>query len=203
LNLPEVDVSRYPQEVRQRFHGTPEQHAAGLVGEAPAKWQSIVIDDYDPAWADRFDVIRGQLEETLGDLILGVEHVGSTSVPGLAAKPVIDIDLLVQDTEDESRYLPPLERAGYRLVLREPWWHGHRMLVGPAEDIHLHVWPDGAPEPVRHRLFRDWLRSHPADRELYASAKRRLASDTVDRAGDYSLSKNAVIDQIFERIFQE
>jgi GrpB-like predicted nucleotidyltransferase (UPF0157 family) len=196
-------MSRYPQEVRQRFHGTPEQLAAGLVGEPPARWQSIVIDDYDPAWAGRFDALRGQLEEALGDLVLGIEHVGSTSVPGLAAKPIIDIDLLVEDTGDESRYLPPLERVGYRLVLREPWWHGHRMLVGPAEDIHLHVWPEGAPEPIRHRLFRDWLRSHPADRELYAAAKRRLASDTVDRAGDYNLSKNAVIDQIYDRIFQE
>jgi GrpB-like predicted nucleotidyltransferase (UPF0157 family) len=203
LILPEVDVSRYPQEVRQRFHGTPEQHAAGLVGEPPAMWQSIVIEDYDPAWPGRFDAIRAGLEETLGELVVGVEHVGSTSVPGLAAKPVIDIDLLIEDTGDESRYLPALERAGYRLVLREPWWHGHRMLVGPAEDINLHVWPKDAPEPVRHRLFRDWLRSHPADRDRYAAAKRRLASDTVDRAGDYSLSKNEVIDQIFDRIFQE
>ena len=111
------------------------------------------------------------------------------------------IDLLVQDTGDESRYVPALERLGYRLVLREQWWYGHRMLVSSAEDVHLHMWPQGAPEPVRHRLFRDWLRSHPEDRELYASAKRRLARDTAQHPGDYSLAKNEVIDEIFARIF--
>ncbi len=95
--------------------------------------------------------------------------------------------------------MPALAAAGFRLVLREPWWYGHRMLVASAGDINLHVWPTGAPEPIRHRLFRDWLRSHPEDRELYASAKRRLAAETG--SGDYSLAKNDVTDQIYERIF--
>lgn len=122
-------------------------------------------------------------------------------MPGLAAKPIIDIDLLVEDTTDESRYVPALETLGYRLVLREPWWHGHRMLVSTAEDVNLHVWPQDAPEPVRHRLFRDWLRSHPEDRELYATTKRRLARNTADRPGDYNLAKNDVIDAIYARIF--
>jgi GrpB-like predicted nucleotidyltransferase (UPF0157 family) len=75
------------------------------------------------------------------------------------------------------------------------------MLVSPAEDVNLHVWPQLAPEPIRHRLFRDWLRSHPEDRELYATAKRRIARDTAHRPGDYSLAKNDVIDEIFARIF--
>ena len=185
----------------QRFHGTPEQMAAALVGEPPKKWQTIVIEDYDPAWADRFAAASSLLSEVLGDLITGIEHVGSTSVPGLAAKPIIDIDLLLDETADESRYLPLLQRLGYRLVLREPWWYGHRMLVSAAEDVHLHVWPRAAPEPVRHRLFRDWLRSHPEDRELYAMTKRRLARDTADQPGDYSLAKNDVIDDIYARIF--
>jgi GrpB-like predicted nucleotidyltransferase (UPF0157 family) len=198
---PEVELAEYPQEVTQRFHGTPEQMAAALVGEPPRKWQSIVIEDYDPAWADRFAAASSLLSEALGDLIIDVEHVGSTSVPGLAAKPIIDIDLLIEDTTEESRYIPVLERLGYRLVLREPWWYGHRMLVSAAEDVNLHVWPRGAPEPIRHRLFRDWLRSHPEDRELYATAKQRLARDTADRPGDYSLAKNAVIDDIFARVF--
>lgn len=137
----------------------------------------------------------------MGALIIAVEHVGSTAVPGLAAKPVIDIDLVIEDTAEESGYLPALERLGYRLVLREPWWHGHRMLLSAAEDVNLHVWPQGAPEPVRHRLFRDWLRSHPQDRELYAATKRRLARDTAHRPRDYSLAKNDVIDEIYARIF--
>jgi len=196
-------MAQYPQEITQRFHGTPEQMAAALVGEPPATWQSIIIEDYDPAWADRFAAASSLLGEALSGLIIAIEHVGSTSVPGLPAKPIIDIDLLIEDTADESRYLPALEELGYRLILREPWWYGHRMLVSPAEDVHLHVWPAGAPEPVRHRLFRDWLRAHPADRDLYAATKRRLARDTVHRPGDYSLAKNDVIDDIYERIFAD
>ena len=75
------------------------------------------------------------------------------------------------------------------------------MLISSTEDVHLHIWPAGAPEPLRHRLFRDWLRAHPEDRELYAATKRRLARTTVDRPGDYNLAKNEVIDEIFTRIF--
>ena len=191
-------MTDYPPLVRQRFDGTPEQMADALVREPPRGWRSIVLADYDPAWADRFAAVSAGLHEVLGGLILAVEHVGSTSVPGLAAKPIIDIDLLLADTADESRYVPALEQAGYWLVLREPWWFGHRMLVDTAEDVHLHVWPEGAPEPVRHRLFRDWLRAHPADRELYASVKRQLARD---QRGDYTLAKSEVIDEIFARIF--
>jgi GrpB-like predicted nucleotidyltransferase (UPF0157 family) len=201
LILQEVELAEYPQDITQRFHGTPEQMDAALVGEPPAKWASIVIEDYDPAWADRFAATSSLLSEVLGDLIISVEHVGSTSVPGLAAKPIIDIDLLIEQTTDEGSYVPALERGGYRLVLREPWWYGHRMLVSPEADVNLHVWPRDAPEPIRHRLFRDWLRSHLDDRELYATTKRHLARDTADQPSDYSLAKNDVIDDIFARIF--
>jgi GrpB-like predicted nucleotidyltransferase (UPF0157 family) len=196
-------LTQYPQEVKQRFHGTAEQMAIALVGEPPRRWKSIVVDDYDPAWVQRFDAASSLLDEALGSLVISIEHVGSTSVPGLAAKPVVDIDLIIEISVEEPRYVPALEELGYRLVLREPWWDGHRMLVSSAEDVHLHVWPQGAPEPVRHRLFRDWLRSHPEDRERYASTKRRLAQDTAHQPGDYSLAKNEVIDEIFARIFAE
>ncbi|MEU8606456.1 GrpB family protein [Actinoplanes sp. NPDC048791] len=194
-------MPKYPPQVTQRFHGTPEQLAAGRVGAPPARWDSIVIEPYDPAWAQRFAAARAGLHEALGDLVVDIAHVGSTSVPGLDAKPIVDIDLLLPGTEQESGYLPALEGLGYRLVLREPWWYGHRMLVSAAEDINLHVWPQDAPEPIRHRLFRDWLRAHPDDRNLYASAKRRIARDTVAHPGDYNLAKNDVIDAIYARIF--
>jgi GrpB-like predicted nucleotidyltransferase (UPF0157 family) len=194
-------VAKYPPEVTQRFHASPEQLAADLVGEPPARWQSIVLADYDPAWADQYAAARSRLEQALPGQIVGIEHVGSTSVPGLAAKPVIDIDLLLAQTSQESRYLPALEGLEYRLVLREPWWYGHRMLVSPAADVHLHVWPQDAPEPIRHRLFRDWLRTHPADRDRYAAAKSSLADQTAAEPGDYSLAKNAVIDDIYASIF--
>ena len=199
--MAEIELAEYPKEITQRFHGTPEQNAIALVGERPARWDHIVIEDYDPDWADRFAAAASLLSEALGGLVIAIEHVGSTSVPGLPAKPIIDIDLSIEDTADESRYVPALETRGYRLVLREPWWYGHRMLVSPAEDVHLHLWPKDAPEPIRHRLFRDWLRSHREDRDLYAAAKRRLARDTVDHPADYSLAKNDVIDDIYARIF--
>ncbi|MEV4510023.1 GrpB family protein [Dactylosporangium sp. NPDC049525] len=192
-------MSGYPPEITERFHGTPEQLAAGVVGEVPRRWQAIVVEEYDPAWAGRFDDARAALVEAVD--VVEIEHVGSTAVPGLAAKPVIDIDLTVADSADEAGYVPALLRLGYRLVLREPWWHGHRMLVSAEDDVHLHIWPPGVPEPVRHRLFRDWLRTHPDDLELYAQAKRQLARDTVERPGDYSLAKNDVIDAIFAKIF--
>ena len=201
LLLQEVELAEYPKEITQRFHGTPEQNAVALVGVRPARWDHIVIEDYDPAWVDRFAATSSLLHEALGGLIIAIEHVGSTSVPGLPAKSIIDIDLLIDDTADESGYVPALETRGYRLVLREPWWYGHRMLVSPGEDVHLHMWPQDAPEPIRHRLFRDWLRSHPQDRDLYAAAKRRLARETADRPSSYNLAKNDVIDDIYARIF--
>ena len=162
-------MGHYPREVRERFLGTPEQNASGLVGERPRRWSTIVVVEPDPGWPQRYAAARAGIVGALGERVVSIEHVGSTSVPGLAAKPIVDIDLVLQDTADEASYVPALEPLGYRLVLREPWWHGHRMLVGGDEDINLHVWPRGAPEPVRHRLFRDWLRAHPEDRELYDS----------------------------------
>jgi GrpB-like predicted nucleotidyltransferase (UPF0157 family) len=191
-------MTQYPQEVTERLLGTPEQNAHRLVREPPRGWKSVVIEDYDPAWPDRFAAVRDALAAALPGQIVGLEHVGSTSVPGLAAKSIIDIDLLLADTADEQLYLPALEELGYVLILREPWWYGHRMLIDDAEDVHLHVWPADAAEPIRHRLLRDWLRTHPQDRELYATTKRRLAEDTTD---DYTMAKSEVIDDIFTRIF--
>ncbi|MCU7724026.1 GrpB family protein [Actinoplanes sp. KI2] len=192
-------MPEFSDDIRQRLLGTPEQDATRLVREPPNGWKPIVIEEYDPAWADRYEAVAATLRGTLADQVLGLEHVGSTSVPGLAAKSIVDVDLTIADTEEESRYLPALEELGYVLVLREPWWHGHRMLVDADETIHLHVWPRDTPEAVRHRLLRDWLRTHPDDRELYAATKRRLAREAAD--GDYTMAKSEVIDAIFERIF--
>jgi GrpB-like predicted nucleotidyltransferase (UPF0157 family) len=196
-----LELPEYPPEITQRLLGTPEQSAASLVREPPNGWRPVVLVDYDPAWPQRFAVASRSLRELLGGRVIDLEHVGSTSVPGLAAKSIIDIDLTIADTEDESSYVPTLEGAGYWLILREPWWYGHRMLVDAEEDIHLHVWPQGAPEPVRHRLFRDWLRSHPDDRDLYAATKRRLAEQDEKTGDDYTFGKSDVIDEIFARIF--
>ncbi|WP_211270211.1 GrpB family protein [Rhodococcus phenolicus] len=133
--------------------------------------------------------------------MLGIEHVGSTAVPGLAAKPILDIDLIVPDSADESAYVAPLEQTGYRLVMREPSWHEHRMFRGVNPDVNLHVFSQEAPEHIRHVVFRDWLRTHDNDRERYEKAKRRLAAETVDAPDRYNLAKNAVIDDIYARAF--
>ncbi|HEX8865414.1 MAG TPA: GrpB family protein, partial [Lentzea sp.] len=159
---------------------------------------NIELADYDSAWPGLYQRER--------DRILGVlpgaelEHVGSTSVPGLCAKPVIDLLLVVDDAVGES-YVPPLEAAGYRVTVREDDWHDHRILKGPDTNINLHVFPRGCAQVRRHRIFRDWLRDNDADRELYARTKRELAAREWERLQDYAAAKNAVVLEILERAY--
>jgi GrpB-like predicted nucleotidyltransferase (UPF0157 family) len=130
--------------------------------------------------------------------------VGSTSVPGLAAKPVIDIDLTVADPGHEQDYVPPLETIGLRLVIREPWWYGHRLLRTDEPACNLHVFGPDSPELVRHRIFRDWLRGNPAERDRYAAVKRRAASAANARGEhvmQYNARKEQVIREIYHRAF--
>ena len=194
-------MPKYPSEITERHVGDADQQAAGWVGGPKPPLQPIVIVEPDPAWPAWYEAEAARVAEVLGAVVLRIEHVGSTSVPGLPAKPIIDIDVQVADSADEDSYVPALVRSGYKLVLREPWWNGHRMLVGPDGRFNLHVFPAGAPEPLRHLLFRDWLRSHPQDRDLYASAKRDLAESTAEDPESYNLAKNTVIDDIYTRIF--
>lgn len=191
----------YPREIIERDVGDTEEPGAGWVGGPKPPPQPVVIVEPDPDWPSWYRAEAARIVELVGDVAVRIEHVGSTSVPSLPAKPIIDIDLQVADSAAEDSYVPRLEPAGYRLVLREPWWNGHRMLNDPDGRFNLHVFPVGAPEPLRHLLFRDWLRSHPGDRELYASAKRELAATTADDPEAYSLAKNTVIDDIYARIF--
>lgn len=192
----------FPPEITQRQVGTREEIARAWVGRRSNSPAPIHIVEYDPAWPERFEQASAAIRAALAHAALSVEHVGSTSVPGLPAKPIIDIDLTVADTESERSFVPALEAIGYELVLREPNWNGHRMLNDADATINLHVFPSGAPELVRHLLFRDWLRTHPDDRELYAAAKMRLAESTRNDPGAYNLDKNTVIDEIFGRIFE-
>jgi GrpB-like predicted nucleotidyltransferase (UPF0157 family) len=174
------------------------------VGEPPPEVPITVID-YDPAWPAAFDVLADRLRHALADRVLGLEHVGSTSVPGLAAKPVIDIDLTVVDSSDEAAYLPALEAMGFVLRIREPKWHQHRCLFMNDPRSNLHVWCPGSPEAIRHRMFRDWLRTHPDDRALYAASKRSSA-DESNAAGEavmgYNMRKQPVIRDILDRMFR-
>ena len=130
---------------------------------------------------------------------LSIEHVGSTSVPGLPAKPIIDILLVVESSADEKSYLPSLRAAGYVLGIREPDWHEHRMFKGPDTNINLHVFSKGDEEIERMLIFRDWLRENPDDRDFYLKTKRELAEKNWDYVQNYADSKSKVVESIIAR----
>ena len=161
--------------------------------------RAIVIVDYDPRWPAKFQEHAAVLARALGSTAIAIEHVGSTAVPRLAAKPIIDIDLIVADSSDESAYLPALLRAGYVLRVREPDWHEHRMFRTPALDVHIHVFSSGCAEFTRHLAFRDHLRQCEADRMLYESVKRKLAETDWPDMNAYARAKTEVVEQITAR----
>ncbi len=156
----------------------------------------ITLFEYDPAWPERYSRLEQEIRRALGDDALLVEHVGSTSVPGLIAKPIVDIVLVVADSAQENAYVPALEAAGYALRVREPDWFEHRMLRGGSADVHLHVFSAGCPEVDRMLRFRDRLRSNAADRERYAAVKRELAARQWRDMQDYADAKTGVISEI-------
>jgi GrpB-like predicted nucleotidyltransferase (UPF0157 family) len=160
----------------------------------------IVLVDYDPAWPAKFQCEADRIRAALGDRALRVEHMGSTAVPGLPAKPCIDILLVVQDSADELSYVTDLEAAGYVLRIRQPEWNEHRVFKGSEINLNLHVWSEGSPEIDRHLAFRDWLRTHEVDRGLYAATKRELAARHWTLVQDYAEAKNEVVTEIQNRM---
>lgn len=165
-----------------------------LIG-GPEK-REIRIVEYDPEWPSRFEVHAGRIREALGEAALGIEHIGSTAVPGLAAKPIIDMLLLVEDSAAESEYGPALEAAGYILRVREPDFHEHRMFRTPQRDVHIHVVSTGCPEIDRWLSFRDHLRSNTAARLSYESLKRALATRDWPDMNDYANAKSEMIEKM-------
>jgi GrpB-like predicted nucleotidyltransferase (UPF0157 family) len=142
-------------------HLTPltadEDLAAITVGTLIPHNAPVTLVEYDPQWPALFDREAARIRAVLGEEAVLVEHAGSTSVPGLPAKPIIDIVLAVPDSADEQAYVPALEAAGYVLRIREPDWFEHRLFKGPDTNINLHVFTVGAAEIDRMLLFRDWL----------------------------------------------
>lgn len=155
--------------------------------------RAIVIADYDPQWPKRFEAEAARIRSALGVSALRIEHIGSTAVPGLAAKPIIDVLVGVEDPNDEPALRPRLERAGYELRVREP---DHLMFRTPARDVHVHLWRDGDPDVERHLRFRDRLRSSPVDRAAYEELKRGLARREWTDMNDYADAKTGLIDAI-------
>ena len=179
---------------------TEEEIRAAHVGEVKPLGGRVLIVDYDPQWAELFEREAARIRGALAERALRIEHVGSTSVPGLPAKPIIDIVLVVTDSTDETAYVPLLVAAGYRLHVREPDWYEHRMFKGPGTDINLHTFSAGCPEVDRMLMFRDWLRANPMDRQLYARTKFDLAQREWTFVQNYADAKTAVIGRIMARL---
>ena len=159
----------------------------------------VYLADYDPDWPVLYEREAARVRELLGDRVRLLEHVGSTSVPGLPAKPIIDMLLAVADSADEPAYVPSMEAGGYAVRIREPDWHEHRVFKGPDTDINLHTFSEGSSEIARMLAFRDRLRTHDDERERYLATKRELAARHWVYIQDYADAKGDVVEGIIER----
>ena len=168
-------------------------------GNVQLLMRPIEIHEYDPEWPRLYAREEERIRGVLGERAVRIEHAGSTSVPGLPAKPLIDIVLEVPDSSDEPSYVPDLEAAGYRVVIREPEWFEHRVFKGPDTNVNLHTFTAGCEEVDAMLLFRDHLRESADDRELYARTKRELAAYPWKYVQQYADAKTAVVEEIKER----
>ena len=172
---------------------------AVTIGELNVLAGPVLLAEHDPAWPALFAGEAARIRSVLGDQVRLVEHVGSTSVPGLAAKPIIDIVLGVPDSADETAHVPPMEAAGYLLRIREPEWFEHRLFKGPDTQVNVHVFTEGSSEIGRMLAFRDRLRHHDDERRLYEQAKRALAARDWKYVQHYADAKSEVVEGIIER----
>jgi GrpB-like predicted nucleotidyltransferase (UPF0157 family) len=178
---------------------TDDQIRRATIGELKRHDAPITLREYDAAWPELFSREERRIRKALGRQALRVEHVGSTSVPGLAAKPIIDILLVVVDSADEPSYVPLLQAEGYVLRIREPEWHQYRLFQGPDTNLNLHVFSVGSVEIERMLRFRDLLRARAQTRELYERTKRRLARRTWKYVQNYADAKSRVVEEILAR----
>ena len=174
-----------------------ERTRNAVIGEIESP--DIIVVEYDLAWPERFKQEAERVRSALGEAVLLVEHIGSTAVPGLGAKPIIDILLIVEDSNDEPSYLPALEEAGYVLRVRERDFHEHRMFRTANKDVHVHVFSLGSPEIERYLLLRNRLRGNDEERELYDRTKRELANETWPTMQHYAEAKTEVVEGIIAR----
>jgi GrpB-like predicted nucleotidyltransferase (UPF0157 family) len=194
------------EEITRHHDSDRPDSDAWVEGQVQTPYR-IEVTEYDDRWPADFERVADRIRAALGDRALEVHHVGSTSVPGLPAKPVIDVDLVVADPADEAAYIPDLAAAGFVHTIREPWWHEHRLVKTTDPVAYVHCFGPDCPEVVRHLMFHDWLVDHEDDRELYAEAKRLAARDMNARPGggtgmDYNRHKAPVVRDIYERMFR-
>lgn len=178
---------------------TDEELQKSRVGELKPHNAIIRLDEYNPCWPKLFERESKRIRSVLGSKVIQLGHVGSTSVPGLCAKPIIDILLVVENSADESSYVKSLENTGYILRIREPDWFEHRMFKGPDTDINLHVFSQGTTEIDKMINFRNWLRLNETDKKKYADEKRRLAKKKWRHIQHYADAKTTIIKKILER----
>jgi GrpB-like predicted nucleotidyltransferase (UPF0157 family) len=195
------------EEITRHHFDAPPPGENAWVGGTPAAPYEIRVVEYDDQWPADFARVETRIRDALGDRVLELHHVGSTSVPGLPAKPVIDVDLVVADSADEAAYIPDLEGAGFVHTIREPWWHEHRLVKWADPLAYVHIFGPDSPEVVRHLMFHDWLMEHPDERERYADAKRTAAAAMNARPGggtgmDYNRHKEPVVLGIYDRMFR-
>lgn len=176
---------------------------AATIGEPTRVDGQVHLAEYDPAWPALYEREAARIRSILGERVRLLEHAGSTSVPGLAAKPIIDMILAVADSADEGAYVPPMEATGYVLRIREPDWFEHRLFKGPDTNINLHVFSDGSPEIERMLAFRDRLRDHDDERRRYEGAKRELAAREWTYVQHYADAKGEVVEGMIERALAE
>ena len=178
---------------------TEEQLRTVTIGELVPLSAPVRLVEYDPDWPLRFRREADRIRAVLGDRVLQLEHVGSTAVPGLPAKPIIDVLLVLTNSADEPTYVPAMLAAEYVLRIREPNWNEHRLFKGPDSNINLHVFSSGCPEIARVLVFRGWLRINTSDRDLYARTKLELAKMNWKYVQNYADAKTAVVEQIIAR----
>jgi len=193
-----------PEEITRHYEWEPPEGEEIRVDGGPTPGPIDIVDP-DPEWPHVYATVADRIRDALGASVVDLDHIGSTSVPGLPAKPVIDIDLTVADSADEAAYVSALEAAGFRFLLRETGWHEHRLFAHDDPPTNLHVFSPDCPEVIRHRMFRDWLIDNPDDLALYRDAKLESAA-AANMAGEhvieYDLRKQPVIREIYDRMFR-
>ena len=172
----------------------PDVTAVEIVGGPEAL--EVGLHDHDPRWAEDYLDHRRRILDALTDVDIDVEHIGSTAVPGLAAKPIVDIVVVVPDITAEEDYLDHLLAAGYELRVREP---GHRLVRTPDRDVHVHLYERGHGAVDEYLLRRDHLRADAEDRALYEGVKRSLISRPWGDMNEYADAKSDVIRAIKAR----
>lgn len=191
-------------------HYVDDGSSVERVNHRKSKLKMAIVEP-NPVWPQRFLDTKSRIEAVLGSTAVAILHQGSTSVPGLPAKDVIDIDLVVKDIKDEDAYVEPLESTSFTFLFREPAWHEHRFFVDEGDrpdayPINLHVFGPDCPEVEKHRIFREWLLKSPEDLQRYAAVKRESAAAS-EAAGEsmqeYTVRKDKVVLDILNKAFRD